>query len=841
MSHFLDLTPDPKVLIALTHTPMLPLDALCELVDNALDSFQYARLAGQPITNPIVAITLPTRKELAQGEGRLSVRDNGLGLSPDQAEKAMRAGYSGNNAYDSLGLFGMGFNISTGKLGRTTRLITARRGDNFATEVTLDLEALRAQGNYKVPFTRVDKPTGFDQGTQIEIRSWWPEGNPNSNFVTKLVQYGRPKIQKELGRRYATILRRGNVRIAVDGENCEPFEHCHWADHRYVERRDHGRIPAVFRFNEVLNTQKRCTACNALLPPNLAICPSCGSAGLRSIEERVQGWVGIQRFDHQVDYGIDLIRNGRAIRIGEKSAFFEFEDDLKKVIKDYPTDGQYGRIIGEVHLNHVPVDFLKQDFQRQSPEWHRAIAFLRGESSLQPRQPGADKNESPIYKLYQGYRRVRNIGRGDMYPGYWDGTKPQRISREQERELYQKFEERLPGYFDDAEWWKLVEQADRRPTEELSTCPVCDAENLKSQDRCSICSHVLIGKPCLNPECGQEIAQSDTTCEHCGKSQVPEVVVPWKCGVCRAQNGPEEDRCTRCGKVRGAHNPLSREYLLAHSHRSDELSVPNCSIELADGQPSTPLTVVVYVTQEPIQAWGRPEGQPLLAIKSASQVEVFLDLKHQLFTNYRLKPETLVAAEVAQYLYDLHARLRSSPEYVELHTISNLEWALLQSCWPGQMNDGTDGIRQEAATFFTTFRERITEAANEDAAEIYQELSEEQLRQLVDRILRQSIDPTRLADMKETGEFLLYVSEETLVSVTRRRPYLCFDGQVWDEPYRHLPGVPDVLVPETRRRIAAIYLNCLETVAYFLQYSQSDPADVRRCQAALERLARKLV
>lgn len=31
-----DFTPDPKVLIALTHTPMQPLDALCELIDNAI-------------------------------------------------------------------------------------------------------------------------------------------------------------------------------------------------------------------------------------------------------------------------------------------------------------------------------------------------------------------------------------------------------------------------------------------------------------------------------------------------------------------------------------------------------------------------------------------------------------------------------------------------------------------------------------------------------------------------------------------------------------------------------------------------------------------------------------
>jgi len=63
-------------------------------------------------------------------------------------------------------------------------------------------------------------------------------------------------------------------------------------------------------------------------------------------------------------FGIDLIRNGRAIRPSEKSAFFTYVDEFKNEIKDYPIDSQYGRIVGEIHLDFVPVDFLKQDFQR---------------------------------------------------------------------------------------------------------------------------------------------------------------------------------------------------------------------------------------------------------------------------------------------------------------------------------------------------------------------------------------------------------------------------------------------------------------------------------------------
>ena len=61
-----DLTPDPKVLIALTHTPMQPLDALCELIDNAIDSFQAAELQGTPVEHPIITIDLPRMAEITR-------------------------------------------------------------------------------------------------------------------------------------------------------------------------------------------------------------------------------------------------------------------------------------------------------------------------------------------------------------------------------------------------------------------------------------------------------------------------------------------------------------------------------------------------------------------------------------------------------------------------------------------------------------------------------------------------------------------------------------------------------------------------------------------------------
>lgn len=82
-----DFTPDPKVLIALTHTPMQPLDALCELIDNSIDSFYGAKIQGITIDNPVIIVSLPSRKQLASNSGILRIQDNGTGMTAENAEK----------------------------------------------------------------------------------------------------------------------------------------------------------------------------------------------------------------------------------------------------------------------------------------------------------------------------------------------------------------------------------------------------------------------------------------------------------------------------------------------------------------------------------------------------------------------------------------------------------------------------------------------------------------------------------------------------------------------------------------------------------------------------------
>lgn len=834
--HF-DLTPDPRVLVALTHTPLQPLDALCELLDNGIDAFRSAQQEGRPESHPLVVVDLPGSAEVGRGDGIVRVRDNGAGLTPEKAERAMRAGFSGNNPFDTLGLFGMGFNIATGKLGRQTTLTTARADEDHAIEVVIDLLALQESGSYAVKGQRIPKPEHLPHGTMVEVSGWWPEGNANAGFIRRLAGFSKPTVRQQIGRRYATLLREDHVRILLNSEECKPFEHCVWSADRAVEKQGRGRIPARFDFDEVLGTQKRCRDCFALVEALDAACVACKGSSFKSVEERIKGWVGIQRFDSQTEFGIDLVRNGRAIRVFEQNAFFTFTDELKQVIPDYPIDGTYGRIVGEVHLDHVPVDFLKQDFQRSSSEWIAAMEFLRGKSSLQPSKPGAEDNDSYIFKLYQGYRRVRIPGKRDMYMGYWDSAaqKPKRISRDVERDYYAKFVAKLPGYHDDAEWWRRVEEADQPPAAALVDCPSCGAQNLEGAELCGACDHVLIGKDCIS--CGEPIAASALQCPVCGADQQPEVLEPWSCAVCDKDNAPADTVCVRCGAAPGTPALASREGLAAVAQLSDELSIRPCTLVLADGTRSAPLDVITHVVSGPIREIAGGPPLPMVSFRG-SELDIFLDVTHPVIKTLHVRPQDLVALETAQYLYESHRSLNSS--HPAAHSLAMLAWQILRDRWPDELELSGDTVRAQIADVFAILRLALPNAVGDRSRDLYEELTPDQERAVVTSWMDAGQDIPKLQEAADSGKFIQYCDEETLISFFRIAPDLFFDGGIWTDEYAALSDLSPVIAQEAQAQLTSRYLSSLDDCARFLRLRDPDELSVRRAQASVQLLQKRL-
>lgn len=834
------INPDPQILHVLTYLEMRPIDSLCELIDNAIDAF-----ADVPTEyGALIVVDLPTRREVEEETGTVRVRDNGPGMTLEQVENSLKAGYSSKPRHGSLGLFGVGFNIATGKLGRLTKLLTARKEDDYAIETRLDLVNLKRSGNFKVKATRIPKPEGLQHGTLVEVSFPWGESNQNFGFMMKLVSIGRPKTLSQLGRIYATILREKRVRILVGNDTVEPHYHCVWSDSRFVEHAKHGKIPAVYRFTQkVIHTYVKCAACGTTIPEGETQCPdpACHSASTITQEERISGWVGIQRYLDASHFGIDLIRNGRAIRTLEKQAFFEFQDpETGDPIVDYPIDDRQGRIIGEIYLDQVPVDPAKQNFERSSPEWRRAIEFLRGKSSLQPNQPGADINVSPIFKLYQGYRKVRTPGRRSMAMGKWlpGSNEPIQLSKTEIEKLKEAFDKREPGYFDDTEWWKLVEQAEQKPVAGLRKCPSCHLESPDGFDDCPHCGHIFEGKNCIDKNCGQLISRGAVTCPYCGANQIPEVKEPWTCAACGNANPSDEALCAVCSLPRGTPSPVSKEGLKGLSHKHDKLSVIGLTVVLANGELSSPIDVMAYLTDKSIiasHADGSSNRLPSVRFVD-NEIDIYIDPQHPLFQQAGVSLEQQVALETAAFIYDYHRSL-SSRRPAE-HSVTKITHDILQKYWPEKFS--TTQVDSELQVLFSSIRLKLADAAAAESLDAYTNLPQEERNALASEVVRCGRDISELSQIKENGQFVHFLRPHGVLSVFHVNPKLFFDGKVWAITYAGIPAIHPEGGEGLQTQIRTEYGNLLEIAAFYAEKGAGEAREAEIAKAACKLLSAKL-
>ena len=839
----IDITPDPQILYVLTYTSMEPIHSICELVDNAIDGFRQA----PPGTKGLVHVEIPTARDIREGRGKIRVRDNGPGLTLEQVTNALRAGYTSKKRYGNLGLFGVGFNIATGKLGRTTRFITARESEETAIEVVLDLEKLRRQGAFKLQAQIIPKPAGLVHGTVVEVDQPWGEGNQNYGFMRKLADLGRQKILQRLGRIYATILREPDLRIQVGEDTVEPFYHCVWAPHRSVERMKHGKIPAMFEFkNEVINTARICMECYAVMEPGQSKCstPGCLCESAITVEEKISGWVGIQRYMDPSHYGIDLIRNGRLIRPIEKAAFFEFQDsETGEVIVDYPIDDRQGRIVGEIHLDQVPVDPAKQDFERSSPEWRRIVEFLRGQSSLQPTKPNAENNKSPIYKLYQGYRKLRQPGKSTMYMGKWrTGQAESTLLTAQEiGEFKARFDKREPGYFTDEEWWKLVEAADEKPLPGLKKCPQCGTDCLEDAQECGACGYVFEGKPCINSGCGKIILRTATVCPHCGTEQISQVLLPWSCAVCGAQNNAEATICKACDNPQGTPDPLSYDSLLAGSTKDDSLSVKSFTTRLASGSQSSPVNISSHFTSGPI--WSHaPDGSktrlPSIRIFHDNGLFIFIDKGHALFQSVRLQPHIVVAMEAGAYIFEMNRELLG--RFSHSHSLSKLTHDILEKVWKDEIFFTAEQTLDKALDLVTTIKEGLAETLGPDSKIVFDSMEASDKEAVAKALVRNGHDLAKIKTFSEDGSFVMFLPFSSIINIFKSDPELFFDGNVWNVSFTEDMGLELPLLQKLQYEIRQGYLTALETVSLFIERQTTDPIESQMAVASITYLQQKL-
>jgi DNA topoisomerase VI subunit B len=170
-SNEFDLQPDPRILPMLGEINLAQWRCLAELVDNSVDGFLFMLRSGGAPIDPEVSVNLPMKDDPS---ARVTVSDNGPGMAPDRLEKAVRAGWSGNNPVDSLGMFGMGFNIATARLGTITTVWTSRKGEPEEYGLRIDFDELRKQRHFRTPRLTRTKTDLNTSGTSITIERLKP-------------------------------------------------------------------------------------------------------------------------------------------------------------------------------------------------------------------------------------------------------------------------------------------------------------------------------------------------------------------------------------------------------------------------------------------------------------------------------------------------------------------------------------------------------------------------------------------------------------------------------------------------------------------------------------------
>lgn len=459
----MDITPTPRILRTLGDIPFQTWQCIAELVDNSIDAF----LSDMSLEDRERRITVTWSSDSVGAAARtVEIVDNAVGMSIDQLRNAVRAGYTSNDPIGNLGLFGMGFNIATARLGEETTVLSTRKGDADWVGVQIDFQKLIDSKKFDAPIIRKSKTDPNECGTRITISKL------KAGILNEL-SGKESEIRQRLELVYTPLLSKQDIMITVRSKQLRPRNHCVWAESRYV-RYNKQNIAARIDIDRSLGSALFDMSRNCYLSYDEAeeyyAAMQEGEAFPTHIverEKRLTGWLGIQRYADPNDFGIDFIRNGRKILISDKT-FFQYENPLtlQKELQ-YPVElgtSIGGRIVGELHVDYLLPTYQKNDFDRSDASWEQTREAICGVGPFLPKSRKAmgftEENASPLCLLVNAYRRVDK------------GTVCLFAPNDIAKKFAAEFRKGVRDYIDDTKWWKAAQEEDQKNGTKSSTTPV---------------------------------------------------------------------------------------------------------------------------------------------------------------------------------------------------------------------------------------------------------------------------------------------------------------------------------------------------------------------------------
>ncbi len=771
----LDLAPSPRLLEMLGEIPFKPWQCFAELIDNSFDEF-LRNADRDPSDPPRVDVTLP-HPRTGDDDAFVCVADNGRGMSKDKLERALRAGYSENARYGSLGLFGMGFNIATARLGYLTEVRTARAEDPAWWVAEIDFREMAKKGHFRVPLRREPKDDPGAHGTEVTVRRLRQEMRDTLKRANTA-----SSVRDQLGNVYSYLLRSGSpvpempddalagrgFALYVNGTKVQPRLPCIWSSQRAGTYRG-AEVSPVQVIDRSLPPAVACLNCGHWHRTEVEQCIECGSENLEWRERRARGWLGIQRYLDLSDYGVDILRNGRKILISDHSLFSWENPDTGEVIHEYPVElgaTLGGRIVGEIHLDHVGVTYQKNDFIR-GRDWINAISVIRGEGPLLPKKAkalGYAENTSPLARLFNAFRR-NDPGLKCLIPG--DG----RVAlHERARQWAREFRKGRADFLTDQKWFEAASNHDEIATGLAR--PVAGDEEGDTQE--------LIDRTGLD-----DAAPQGPTAGPRGGDAPPAV----------------ETEAERYARYRGAAmtlHDLSGMVGVGHLGRR---------------------RVTVFNTPEALEDLkGRPV--PTLSRNTrGGDVEVYVQGDHEIFREYGRDPHDYAIVEIAEAL-----RAYAGGD----EAITRVTAEVTRQFPDQRLTDAA--LRERAETLLRRIRDAMVPAAEAAGKELWAELSLTS-KEAAERNAASAAPRLDWKQATADGSFVAYLDGAGIAALVRLRPDLFLDGRVFSTTWEPWGNA------EARTRRVERLARLLETIAGFL----AETGAKRRLDLAMTRLTLEML
>jgi Histidine kinase-, DNA gyrase B-, and HSP90-like ATPase/Morc6 ribosomal protein S5 domain 2-like len=271
-----------------------------------------AELVDNSIDARLEKKSLTVEIRLDAGKRIVEVIDDGSGMDEEQATNSMKLAHSIKK--NKLGEFGLGLKTAATSLGKNFQIITSPIGSAEEYILEYDEEKWLRDGDWTNHQMQIK--TGIDKnrsGTTIRIK--------NLHFTIYPNLPGN--IRKDLSTRFAPYIENGEVNIKVNTKWCDPEPLELKTDYCEPDGKE------SFRFQVESGNE-------------------------------VWGWCGLlKKGSDRGDYGFRVFRRGRLIMQHAKIGF-----------NPHPESRQ---IIGELHVDHIPVTHNKREFIQESALWQELV------------------------------------------------------------------------------------------------------------------------------------------------------------------------------------------------------------------------------------------------------------------------------------------------------------------------------------------------------------------------------------------------------------------------------------------------------------------------------------